>query len=470
MALATYFTYSRAGAITAAVGVVAYVALSRRRLTLLPPLIAMGGISALVVRQGSRRDALGSALDTALARSQGDEMIVTVIVGSLLAGVIVWGMAWAGRHDLLPKAPEVSRRTSLIALAVTSVVLLVGFVGAGGPGYANDRFNDFKQPTELGADATRLTSANGNGRWQYWSSAVDAFESAPVKGIGPGGFQFWWNENRNSPGVIRDAHSLFVENLAELGIVGFLLIVSFFALVLVAGVWRALGAAGERRAELAALTGAAMTFTLGASVDWLWELAVLPVAFLIVAAAILATRDDDEDREAEDDAGHVQATTEAGNPYASRRELALRVGGGLAAIALAVGIYIPAAAAQHLADSRNAFAEGDYAGALADANAAADLIPYAGAPRMQQAFALEANEEFAKAAAAAREATEREPDNWEAFYLLSRVQAQRGDDKRGAALRALRRAQELNPLSTLVNPVDCDVPGNPCGVGETPLG
>ena len=61
----------------------------------------------------------------------------------------------------------------------------------------------------------------------------------------------------------------------------------------------------------------------------------------------------------------------------------------------------------------------------------------------------------------------RESTNWEAFYLLSRIQAQRGD-KRGAALTALRRAQDLNPYNTLVSPINCDKPGNPCALAPAP--
>lgn len=460
MALATYFTYSRAGALTAIAGVVVYVALSRRRLRLLLPIAAMTAVSALVVWHGSRRDALGSALGSSLAQSQGNEMIVAVLVGSAAAGVLVWGLARAARRGTLPRAPEVPRRTTLSVLGVSAAILLVGFIAAGGPGYASDRFDSFKESTALETDADRLTSAGGNGRWQYWGSAVDAFDTAPVQGIGPGTFQFWWNEHGDSFAVVRDAHSLFAENLGELGIVGVLLIVSFFALVLVAGARRALLAQGERRAQLAALTGAAVTFTIGASVDWLWELAALPAAFLWIAAAILSTRDDDEDRSMGEAEVALGAAFETAPPGGTMRELALRIGGAIAALLIAVAIWIPASAAQDLADSRNQFDDGDLQAALDSAENAAASLPFAADPLVQEAYVYEDNGDFAKAAAAARAATEREPINWETFYLLARVQAQR-PGKRGAALRALQQAQELNPKSALGNPISCN-PRHPC--------
>lgn len=471
MALALYFTYSRAGAITAVVGIAVFVALSRRRLSLGGPIAVMVAVCAIVVWLGSRRDALASALNDSAAQSQGDQMLAIVVVASLVLGGLVWLLSTLEARGKLPKAPEVPRRTAAIALGATVLVLLVGFVAAGGIGTASDKFDRFKEPTALSTDSARLTSASGNGRWQYWTSAVDAYESAKIEGIGPGTYRFWWTAHRLAPQNIRDAHSLFVEVLGELGIVGLLLIASFFAMVLLSGARRALAAAGERRGELAALTAAATVFTLGAAVDWLWELAVLPVAFLFVAAAILSTREDDEDRE---DRDRVDASTEiaATAPHVPRaaggRELLLRFGGAVAALALAVGIYIPASAAQDLADSRNDFDDGDLSGALVEATEAADALPFAAEPREQQAKVLEENEEFARAAAAARAATEREPTNWETFYLLSRIQAQRGDSKRGPALVALRRAQDLNPLETLVNPVNCEKPTNPCGLTPPP--
>ena len=245
MALALYFTYSRAGAATAILGLAVFIALSPRRLRLFPALGVMASLSALVVWQGSRRDALADAVGNGLADTQGAEMIAMVLVGSAIAGVIVAGLTWAARAGMLPRIPAVPRRKALIATGATVGVVLVGFLAAGGPGYVGDRFEKFKEPTALETDAARLTSASGNGRWQYWSSAVDAFETAPSTGIGPGTFQFWWNENRRDFGVVRDAHSLFVENLAELGIVGLLLIASFFVLVLVTGAVRALRTAGN---------------------------------------------------------------------------------------------------------------------------------------------------------------------------------------------------------------------------------
>jgi Flp pilus assembly protein TadD len=72
---------------------------------------------------------------------------------------------------------------------------------------------------------------------------------------------------------------------------------------------------------------------------------------------------------------------------------------------------------------------------------------------MQEAFVYEAMDppQLAKAAAAARAATERASTNWETFYVLSRIQSQR-DGQAESARRALRRARELDPQNPILYP------------------
>jgi O-antigen ligase len=455
MALAMYFTYSRAGLAATAIALIAFIALSERRLSLLPTLAALGLGSAVVVWQGANRGDLADGLTTSTAVSQGTEMIWIVLGVCLLTGLAVAGLAAAEDRGSLPLIPEVPRRTALRIGAVTLLVALVAFVGFGGPGRVADGFDEFKQPAGLSDTSTRLSSVGGNGRWQYWSAAVDAFDSAPVTGIGPGTYIFWWSEHRDTSGLIHDAHSLFVETLGELGIVGLLLIAGLVLFVIGLGVQRVIRSFGEQRAVLAGLTASALAFAVAAGLDWLWELAVIPVAFLFVAAAILSGDIDDEPV--------PHRAGEASLPRSRwRRGLptAARVAGALAAIGAILVIADPMITAQRITQSQEAFAAGDYAGALSKAESAADLESYSAAPWTQEAFAYEAEGQLSRAATAARAATERESTNWETWYLLSRIQAQRG--KEGPALVALRQAQDLNPFSQLLNPIRCGAEGKLC--------
>ena len=67
--------------------------------------------------------------------------------------------------------------------------------------------------------AARLGSLSGT-RVLVWSSALAAFRSQPLHGTGAGTFEFWWSRDARASEFVVDAHSLYLEPLAELGLPG----------------------------------------------------------------------------------------------------------------------------------------------------------------------------------------------------------------------------------------------------------
>ncbi len=165
-----------------------------------------------------------------------------------------------------------------------------GGAALGAPGAIEDGWHTFKQPASPQGNETsdRFISASGTGRYQYWAAAVDANARDPLIGIGPGTYEYWWAREGTIPGFVRDAHSLYLETLAELGIVGLLLIGGFIVAVLVAAARKATRGSPESRGLVAAAAAGCAAFATAAAIDWVWEVAVLPVAFLLLAAAVLA--------------------------------------------------------------------------------------------------------------------------------------------------------------------------------------
>ena len=105
-------------------------------------------------------------------------------------------------------------------------------------------------------------------------------------------------------------------------------------------------------------------------------------------------------------------------------------------------IAIPLAADTEVRDSRSAVAQGNLGDALARADTAADLQPYAAAPRLQQALVLELRGDLDGAARAARQATERESTNWRTWLIRSRLEARAGRAENAA--HAYRKAEALS--------------------------
>ena len=429
LTLTAFYTFSRGGALAIAAGLVALVALHPRRLSLLGPAAIAAAGSAVVLLAAAGRDALENGpLETAASNAQGDEMLAITAAVCAVVALLSVGATLAARRGLAPDV-RVPRRTASAIAAGAALVAIVIAVAAGVPGEISDGWERFRQPDTVSEDSSRLTSASGNGRWQYWSAAAAANSTEPLLGTGAGTFEFWWDREGDLPGTVRDAHSLYAETLGELGIVGLLLVLALVLAILAIGFGRALGAADEsRRAVLAALVASAFAFAVAAGIDWAWEVAVLPVAFLLIAAALLA-------------AGAEPARRPLG--------LAPRIAAVVASLAAIACIAIPLAAAGALDSSRENVAAGDLETALEDAETAASLQPYAATPRLQEALVLELQGRLPAALSSARAATEREETNWRTWLVLSRLYAEAGDAE--AALEAYRRARGLNPRSPLLN-------------------
>jgi hypothetical protein len=139
----------------------------------------------------------------------------------------------------------------------------------------------------VGALAAVAVNRSTEPRASLWHVAWKQFEAHVVHGSGAGTFALAWARSGlvDSRGGALDAHSLYLETLAELGIVGLLLLLAFLAVPL------AHRQLGEGYAPIAA--GAYAVFLVHAGLDWDWEMPAVVVAGACCGAAALV---DDERR------------------------------------------------------------------------------------------------------------------------------------------------------------------------------
>jgi O-antigen ligase len=136
----------------------------------------------------------------------------------------------------------------------------------------------FAAPAPDEGDARRLLDLTGHGRAQLWDVARDAWLDAPALGPGAGTYARSFIAETGDLTGPANAHSLYLETLAELGLVGLALILAFLVL----------GFSGHRRSALAA--SVLVAWGLHAAVDWTWQLpaATLPA---VLAAGVLTRRE-----------------------------------------------------------------------------------------------------------------------------------------------------------------------------------
>jgi hypothetical protein len=435
IALTVFMAVSRGGVVVFVIAAAAWALLSPNRLPKLPTVLVCGVGSALLIAGADQRDAVQEGVVNAALREQGDQLLAMLVVVCAGVALVQLAVGLTRRHVERPRWSVVPRPAAA-GMAVTAAVAAgVIALAAGAPTWADRQWQGFKErspsaQSRSGTDSlARFASTSGTGRYQHWQEAARAHATAPLTGIGAGAYEYWWARNTDEEGFfVRDAHSLYLETLGELGWIGLVLIGGFLGLTLVVGVWRAMGTGREEhRAVVAAATAGVLAFAAAAAAEWVWELPALTAAALVLAAVVLAGARD--------------------SAPGGRARLIQR--GAIVALSVAglVAVAIPLAGAAGVRGSEGYVRDGDLVGGLREARAATAVQPYNASGHLQEALVFERAGAFGRAAAAAREATVHEPTNWRTWLVRSRIQALRGNAE--ASVESYREARRLNPRSPI---------------------
>jgi hypothetical protein len=440
VALALFLTSSRGAAVAAAFGVAVIVVLAadRRRLLLAAGVALPAWLIVVVVAAAGRGE-----LDPAVGLS-----VLGVALTALTVALAV--AAFVGFGRLLEREPRVvgasagrgrwiGRRGRL--LAAGGIVVLVAVVAALGPAAF---VGEFRTETAAGPRAEDAL-VSGSGRSSFWRTALDAFAERPLRGVGAGGYESYWNANGELSVPTRSAHSTPLQTLAELGLPGALILVALLALTGRAGARAVRGAAGARREPAGAVVAIAVIGTIAIAIDWTWELPAA-VAPLVIVVGLLLGRglepSDPRPRRLLVDpwmVGYepIDRLPGAPPPWAVRV-----VYGGLALAAVWAGLVLTIASI-HLNRSSDRLAEGELAGAAESARAAAEIQPWSVEPSLRLAEIERAGANLDAARRRAEDAARRSPVDFRPWLLLSGIQLELGNLI--AAGRYLERARTLAP-------------------------
>lgn len=431
LAATLYLTSSRGGWVAAGIAIVVLIALTSRRWATAGAVVVGGAASAGAVAVLLARDELvDTPLQSSLAEDQGRSAAVLIALLCLGAGAAYGLLAM-----VVPSPPRASR-VAATAFAAVLVVLVAAAVLAAHP---VQRYENFKEiPPELqGASVQEhLFSSSGNGRWQWWTSAVDEFETKPVTGRGAGSYEAWWAQHASISAFVRDAHSLYLETLGELGIVGLALLVAFFVSCLVAGARRLGGRPENERAAVAALIALVAAFLFEAGIDWMWEVTAVSAVAMLALGLLVGP--------ATEPAAAVAAPLAAQTP---RYHPFWRVAVAALAFGLIIAEAIPLLATMEIRRSQEAVRAGNASEALARAESAQSIQPWAASPYLQLALVYEVGGETDQARVSIERALEHDQSDWRLWLVAARIQT-----KAGAIVEArqsLAKAKELNPRSSL---------------------
>ena len=440
-------TYSRGGvaALVVAVAVVLIVGPERLRVAATAAAALIGAAPALAV--GFTRDDLTrDAVPVAQRTGDGLLFLAALVAGVALALAI--DRFVVSRTDRIAPLPR--RRALVLAAGAAALAIVLAVAGLaasdrGVTGTISHGFDSFTSVKfERQNDPARILQTNSGNRWVWWSEAVGAWSDKPIAGWGAGSFPLLHHRYRHNALEVLQPHSVPLQFLAEVGLIGALLGLAALGLLTAAGVRRVRAGMraerggippGREHAYAAALLAAVVAWLVHMWFDWDWDIpgVALPLfAFLgLLAARPLGTR------------ARAFAPARA-DAALGPRIVALALGAALLA-AVAISAALPSLARDHTNEATAALARSDFGEAVRQADVARRLDPVAVDPLLLEARAAGRNGQFGLASQMLTDAVHRQPDNPNVWLGVARLELARGDIP--AMRAAARRMLVLDPIA-----------------------
>lgn len=275
LGLGLWITYSRGALVACLAGLVTLVVLAPRvhQLLALATVLAAGALATIAGVSFSGVALLRGTLAT--REHQGAIVLVTLVVIAAVAGFVQHQLVSGPRDRALRLPRGAAWWATAAVIASLAVAIVVGAHESSGVSQG------------LPGGATRLTSLRSN-RYAYWSVALRAFGTEPLHGVGAGGWSVDWLRWRTFDDFAQDAHSLELQTLAELGVVGLVLLLSFFGGVAVA----ARRAAAAAPSLVAGPAAALVVYLVHSPLDWDWQMPAVTLVAMVLAGQLLGLAGD----------------------------------------------------------------------------------------------------------------------------------------------------------------------------------
>ena len=403
--VALLLTFSRGGLVVAAAAVGLWLLLVRERMAALATLAigALPGVGASLVAfalPGVSKDDQPRHVRV----HDAPVYAAAVLVGAAVVVGVWW---WLRRHPV-----TVSREVVKWLLVAVGVVGVLAVVAAA---------SRSSGPLTIHGGPSRFFHLGSSDRVHWWKDAWHIFRDHPLGGSGAGTFQLARRPLGTSSSDALEPHDLPLQFLAELGLVGALLLVALFVSASAAVV------AAVRRNGLATNALAAVVFAYGlhALLEFDWDFQALTGPAMLVVGALAASERPEHEP--------VRARVAA-------------LGVAVAAVAAVLSVTTPWRADRKLDDAL-AVQDTNYQRSATEARDAHDINPLSAEALLTWAYAVRRLGDVPAALELYARATRLQPENAITWRSLGEYQLAVG--KRQAAVDSLTRAHELDPNDPL---------------------
>jgi O-antigen ligase len=362
---------------------------------------------------------------------------LAILVGALLAAGLKLGLEFVTSRVAEVTRVRLSRRlgqTMLVAVAAGAVA-----VGVGAHGRISTQWNDFTHLNAEQSASNRFLAIGGGFRYDLWRVALDEFKSDPIAGVGAGNYDDSYYRLRDNPQSVTVPHSLEMEFLAELGVLGLGGLLLFCGAVLRGGMARGRRTlAGQDAGLKVAALGMFTAWLAATSVDWLYNIPGLAGMAILAAATLVAPAP-----------APASAPGPAPTPVAAPAPRGRsRAGQAMLVVALALLAFVAASLGrQYVAalysNSGQGLVSTDPVQALQKLKTAEQLDPWSMQTQYAVASAYAHLNDYGAARDALLHAQQLEPENYVPPALLGDIATRAGDQ--ATATAAYRRALKLDP-------------------------
>jgi hypothetical protein len=272
LAAGLYISFSRGALFACVAGLITLVVAARSKEQLRAALLALtvGVVSAAAI--SPLHGVTGLAGSRSTQETQGAIALAVLVVIVLVTAAVHHRMTAPARERRGDPLRLPRHAGSFATAAVCAGLALAIVLGAKEHNVA-----------PLSGGAGRLVTLESN-RYAYWRVAVKAFAAQPVRGVGAGGWSVWWLRYRNVNEFAQDAHSLPLQTLAELGLVG-----AAFLLIFFGGVARASrDALSVERISAAGPIAGFVVYAAHAPLDWDWQMPAVTLVAIVLAGQLVS--------------------------------------------------------------------------------------------------------------------------------------------------------------------------------------
>lgn len=299
-AVATYASVSRGALLAAGVGLGVLLLVAPRRGALVVSAAIVGICGAGAVYALSQFPGLLDDPTAGFGRTVEGQAFAPMLIAATVAAGLVQATVAAIKLRSVAVA-NLGRVGRPLALGL-GVVVLVGAVAlyavkgdriegesasrlGSAESFVDRQVDEFLSPSLIARQGTdRLADASGS-RSDLYRVALGGFSERPLLGGGSGSFEPLYYERRSLDVGTRDAHSLYLETLSELGVIGFAALALFLGALGFAAA-RSLRSGRSDRGTTAAAVAAVVVLLTHSAVDWDWQVPALTGFGLLLAALL----------------------------------------------------------------------------------------------------------------------------------------------------------------------------------------